>query len=49
MKSQETTVPPCHEIMENSDMDMSLDEDEDDETKTIIASKASSQTCSYIK
>jgi hypothetical protein len=28
---------------------MSLDEDEDDETKTIIASKASSQTCSYIK
>jgi hypothetical protein len=35
--------------MENSDMDMSSDEDEDDETKTIIASKASSQTCHYIK
>jgi hypothetical protein len=41
--TQETTVPPCHQTRENSDMEMSLDEEEEDEIKTIIASEASSQ------
>jgi hypothetical protein len=41
--TQETTVPPCHQTRENSDMEMSLDEEEDDEIKTIIASEASSR------
>jgi hypothetical protein len=47
--SQETTVPPCHQTMETSDMEISLDDDEDDETKTIIASEASSQNMQFIK
>jgi hypothetical protein len=33
--------------MENSDMEMSSDEDEDNETKTIIASEASSQNMQF--
>jgi hypothetical protein len=41
--TQETTVPPCHQTRENSDMEMSSDEEEDDEIKTIIASEASSR------
>jgi hypothetical protein len=47
--SQETTVPPCHQTMENSDMEISLDDDEDHETKTIIMSEASSQNMRFIK
>jgi hypothetical protein len=47
MMSQETTVPPCHQTMENSDMEISLDDDEDYETKTIIASKASSRNMRF--
>jgi hypothetical protein len=45
--SQETTVPPCHQTIENSDMEMSSDEDEDNETKTIITSEASSQNMQF--
>jgi hypothetical protein len=45
--SSETTVPPCHQKMENSDMEMSLDEDDDDETKTIIASEVSNRNMRY--
>jgi hypothetical protein len=45
--SQETTVPPCHQTMENSDMEISLDDNEDNETKTIIASKASSRNMRF--
>jgi hypothetical protein len=46
-KSQETTVPLCHQKMKSSDMEISSDEDEDDETKTIIASKASSRNMRF--
>ena len=45
--SQETTVPPCHQTMENSDMEISLDADEEDETKTIIASETSSRNLRF--
>jgi hypothetical protein len=41
--TQETTVSPCHQTMENSDMEMSSDEEEDNEIKTIIVSEASSR------
>jgi hypothetical protein len=47
--SQETTVPPCHQTMENSDMEISLDDDEDDETKTIIASESSSRNMQFFQ
>jgi hypothetical protein len=45
--SQEATVPPCHNTIENSDMEMSSDEDKDAETKTIMASEASSQNMQF--
>ncbi len=47
MMSQETTVPPCHQTIENSDMEISLEDNEDDETKTIIASEASSRNMRF--
>jgi hypothetical protein len=47
MMSQDTTVAPCHQTRENSDMEMSSDEEEDNETNTIIASEASSRNMQF--
>jgi phosphoribosylcarboxyaminoimidazole (NCAIR) mutase len=48
--TQETTVPPCHQTRENSDMEMSSDEEEDDEIKTIIArARPVAETSGFIK
>ncbi len=49
MMSQKTAVAPCHQTVENTDMEISLDDEEDDEPRRLSRARPVAKTCGFIK